>query len=85
MDSPYPSHYSERTLLHLGYDMRKVHNYLVIDGDNLTGEDPHLLDRYNQNLTTLCNQEVQAFDVAPLGAAFCSACYNVLLQRANLA
>jgi hypothetical protein len=84
MDAPYPSPYSERSLLLLGYDMRKPHNYLVID-DSLLGQDSHLLDRYNQNRTTLCDQAVQTFDVAPQGAAFCSACYNVLLQRTGVA
>ena len=83
-DSPCPAHYSERSLLLLGYDMRKRHNYLSIESDELTGDDFHLLDRYNHNLTTLCGQDVQSFDVAQNGVAFCRDCYNVLLQRAHI-
>ena len=82
MDTPCPAHYSSRDLLLLGYDLRKPHTYLVIDGDGLA--DSHLLDRYHANALTLCGLGVTLFDVAPQGASFCPDCYNVLLQRTGL-
>jgi hypothetical protein len=83
-DSPYPTNHSESSLSALGYNMHKRHNYLTIEGDNLTGEDFHLLDRYNHNLTTLCGQNLNTFQIAPQGVAFCRDCYNVLLVRTRL-
>lgn len=82
MDAPCPANYSARDLQALGYDMHKPHNYLVIDGDGLF--DSHLLDRYNDNVATLCGASVTLFDVAPQGAPFCPDCYNVLLERTGL-
>jgi hypothetical protein len=82
-DSPCPRHFTARDLLVLGYDMRKPHNYLAVIADTLEGDEPHLLDRYNHNRSTLCGQEManQAFDVMPQGSSFCPDCYSTLVWR----
>ena len=82
-DSPVPAPYDERTILLLGYDMRKPHNYLAVIADGW-GSEPHLLDRYNGNASTLCGLPVPpAFDIEPNGCAFCLQCYDALVARVN--
>ena len=82
--APIPATTTDHGLALLGYDLSKPHNYLIVASDTLPGAEPHLLDRYRHNHSTLCGMPVSdAFEILPAGSSFCPHCYNALVSRVN--